>query len=479
MKWCIALLPLIAVASVHIVLVLLEWAGGLILRTLTKYLISKYELVNNIVNSTSDSIYKHAQFTHAIDEVVLSQLLAVEKLLETGGETGSVKEGEGAKRLFKELVENFFQVVDKRQHLTPEKMKEAAAVRDNILHLLQGELKGQVDGILIGAVLNLLILGYQSILTEKQMQDLLLQILQKVNFSFKPQSEIFNLFSAKEQQNLATRLGKDVNALTEEDITTAFTKQNPNIDIPTFLKNKYKRTEEEIKESLNRIITKSVHEVVQNSAKTLLLSGQEAVYEFTDWLKNSLLQDEQSFLTSFEAKLAIYKNADVETKKEKLREMHAEFSSFMKKYQEKQKLLDEKNSGKGNGDLRTLNRLSNRIILPGLTTMNTYISTLIQTNRPGVIEDFERYIADFKKELSRHTSQVEKIRKGAIANNKKTLVGQAIEIGAPPALAGVEAYVNQRLNTVADEGILMYKDATVFESFLRHVVMLNFVESEG
>ena len=126
------------------------------------------------------------------------------------------------------------------------------------------------------------------------MNFLLHKILQKTNESLRPYNRVQEVFSDEEKTEIARILHKRYEDLTDADLRGEFARraQLPveevtDTMIDATLREKYAHTEREIGAVLNRIIEKSVHQVVQGAAKEHLMTSEEAILEYIDWLKQN------------------------------------------------------------------------------------------------------------------------------------------------------------------------------------------------
>ena len=498
-KLFVSLVPQIVVTAGYLEAQVLEWAGSKILKVLAKQFMTRLNIVNIMLDSMKDSLYKQSQYTQAIDGLLLEQLQEVEKLLENGGGEAIEHEGEEAKKLFKEAVANAVHVIDLNRNLTTESLKAAQESPNSALGEAALAAKKMADEQLRNAIVQLLIIVYQSVLTEDQMNGLILKIFKATNDNLFPQTVIQMYYSETEKEAIEKKLGHKASDL-ELKKEFAFThgkkvEDLTDTEIQTQMKVKYNKTEQALRETTFRVIKKSVHQVVKEEGKSALMSANQAVVSYIDFMDRCLFENTTSRSTNFfrksEELIQAFETASSKpAKKQALEKLHAESVSFLREYESKQRLLDQKVNGKDRtaAHMRRMNEISNSAIMPRLVDFQETMKVLIRDQdevASGQLRISLKALYDnvYKNQAEFQQIKQEEIRlqsQGETFSEKARIFGnKVIKHGAPVALDQVELYANHRLNQIAEGAFHLYKDSNVFESFLRHVVMLNFVESSG
>ena len=182
----------------------------------SSYLISKMDIINTVLESTNRALYDDAQYTSSMDGFILDQLRELEKLLEQEGDELSLYEGDNGKRLFQEVVDNLFAVLDKRGQLTPQQQEK----RDNLLAQSKDALENMADEKLKETVRDILIFSYQTMRTEDRMNETMVQILKKTNETLRPpRHPIYELYSEADIAKISMELGEEPS---QHDLLTYF-----------------------------------------------------------------------------------------------------------------------------------------------------------------------------------------------------------------------------------------------------------------
>ncbi|CCB89209.1 hypothetical protein SNE_A13320 [Simkania negevensis Z] len=493
------LVPQIVVSAGYLIGKTVEWAGSKFLQMAGKLFMTKLNISNMILESMKDSLYRQSQYTNAIDEVLLDQLLEVEKLLEQGGGQAIEHEGEEAKKLFKEAVANAVRVIDLNRNLTSESLAKAQNPRDNALSEATDAVKELADEQLRNAIVQLLIIVYQSVLTEDQMNEMILKIFKKTNDSMFPQTVIQMYYSQDEKDKLAKKLGhKPTDADLKEKFASEHGKKASAVtdaEIQAQMKIRFNKTEQSLRETTFRIIKKSVHQVVQDEGKNALMTASQSVINYIDFMDRHLFESNGSRSTNFfnkieDALTRFEKVTDKKTQDEILESINKMTVEFLREYEKRQHLIDDKVNGKTQttAHVRRINEISNTVIMPHLVSFQGGLRKFLKQKNVGSLGYVRQELEKFHEGVYKHQAELEQIKQeeirlqssGDTLSEKARMWGsKLIRHGAPVALDQVELYANQRLNQIADGAFHLYKDPNTFESFLRHVVMLNFVESQG
>lgn len=498
-KYIVSVVPQLVIITGWLVTRGMEKASSMILRFVARRFMLRFNLANTMLDSMKDSLYKQSQYTNAIDEVLLDQLLEVEKLLEEEGGEVIEHEGEEAKILFKEAVANAVRVIDLNRNLTAESLKKAESSRDNALSEATDTVKEFADEQMRNAITQLLIIAYQSILTEEQINQLILKIFRKANDSLRPQTVVQKYYSEEKKAEMTKALGRKP---TDEDLKKRFasdhgktTLEVTDAEIQAKMKIRFNKTEQELRETAFRVIKKSVHRVVQEEGKNALMTASQSVVHYIDFMDRHLFASSGLRTTSLFDKIReAFKNFEIATnateKQKNLSSLNKTILEFLREYEKKQKLLDKKVTGMNQvtAHVRRINELANKDIIPPLMSFQTALQKFLKEKNPSSLQEARKELEKFYRSVYKHQAELEQIKQEELRlqSNGKTLSEKAriwgsrlIQHGAPVALDQVELYANLRLNQIADGALHLYKDSNTFESFLRHVVMLNFVESLG
>jgi len=495
----VSVVPQVVVTEGYLIGKGLEWVGSKVLRFAAKQFMTRCNIANTVLDSMKDSLYKQSQYTNAIDEVLLDQLLQVEKLLEQGGGEAIEHEGEEAKKIFREAVANAVRVIDLNRNLTSESLKDAQTPRDNALSEAIDAGKEFADAQLRDAIVQLLIIIYQSVLTEDQMNALILQIFQKTNDSLFPQTVIQMYYSQEEKDKMAADLGhKPTDAELKAKFAASRSKAVTDVtdaEIQSEMKVRFNKTEQALRETTFRVIKKSVHEVVQEEGKKAFMSAGQSVISYIDFMDRYLFEGTGSSSTNLFVKtkesLKAFESASSEAEAQEILEtLNKDTLEFLRDYEKKQQLIDNKVTGQGqtSAHVRRINEISNKEIMPKLLVFQEALQKFIRKKDKGSLEAVRSELDTFNQSVYNHQAELEQIKQEELhlQSNGKTLsekaciwFGKVLKPGAPIALDQVENYANARLNQIAEGAFHLYKDSNTFESFLRHVVMLNFVESLG
>ena len=509
---------------------MLDWVYSKGLKRGAKTLLTKFDIVNTVLESASNAIYDDAQYTSALDGVILDQLKEVEHLLEQEGGTLRLYEGDNGKRLFEELTSNLFAVLDKRGNLTPHQQKK----RDNLVAQTKKALEDMADEKLKASVQELLIFVYQSLRTENQMNGLLVTLLKKTNEALLPRKHpIHELYSEAEVNALAMQIGKSKPE--DQDLIAHFVLQSGKIattemeaakkelkaglerdptygecvlyfstriatlahkvtrnDLEEALKEKYQQTEDEIHTVLERILKKSVEDVVVVQAETLLKTPEEALLSHLTWIENQFIHQKAiaqttkpTYIETMRQQLQTIDSASESALLPRFEELRSTHLTMMHQMQAYLNTLLSKEGSHPSID-RKIHAVYDQInsIFPLLKQMSEYMIEYQATKDEGLLIDLEKALNKLEMHMDSQANRIEgmkhslQISDGSVGEKARKWKNWVIQEAAEPCLKHVTEYVHGRLNKRAQEAVLMYKDPNTYHALLRHVVLLGYLHKK-
>lgn len=434
-----------------------------------------FNIGNITLNAMKKTFYQDSQYLYAIDQWLLENLKEIETLIDLEeGNASQNFESRKAKKLFQESVKNLIEVIDQSSN-------------DKGIVNISSKVKELGDEQLRNAIVELLINNYQLLLTKEKMSRLFLAAFKSTNDSLIPQTTIHSFYSKEEKDALAKALKREP---TDDDLKAQFARDYrkeveslTNADIESKLKEKYAKIENDLHEVTCRVIQKSVDQAIQHESDHTLISPNQALIDYLDFIDPHLLQSGTSNLPNFfeKAKQALENLNSSDPKK--IEPLYQDLMVFLKNYEKQQELIDRKQSGVDQTmeHRSCINQISNEIILPKLIEFQEILKQFIQTQNFEHVENALSSLKAFKKSVYQQQAKLEEIRRDVLEIDSQSLhwKNQIAQKISPLFTDQVKNYANSRLNQIAQETILLIKDENVCESFFRHVIMLNFVESHG
>ena len=434
-------------------------------------LISRLDLINSTLDTVRDSIYSDSKYTNVFDKILLDQLKAVEKLLESeeGGGGTQLLAGSNEKRLVSELVSNLFRLIDERTQLTPGKQRQ----RDNLLAELVDSFNGMSDAALKDIMRNIIIFSYESIRTEQGVNNLFFEVLDQATQSMKPNDlgRLWELYTEEEQIALgADPTRPETIAVLEEDFARKRGKVSTQIikrDIDVALQELYASREQELQEVLGRILHNTVEKVVKEQVDSILKTPQDTILGLTTFLENQLLphvqltQTMQSEKSYIEEMQLLAQRGDIEG----LKKRHALFLNQL------QSQLTEMKARKGRDDrsdlqIQMLERMVSRLVNLNLRPLSSKIAA-------GDLSKVKGYLQHLALVMRKEENTLVAIRYN-VKTQEKTVMDHLsekskafVKWGAENLSPVVREYVKSRLGPRFEGMISLYRDPSVFTAALR------------
>ncbi|QVL54721.1 MAG: hypothetical protein KFB95_05210 [Simkaniaceae bacterium] len=434
-------------------------------------LISHLDLINSTLDSVRDSIYSDSKYTNVFDKILLDQLKAVEKLLESeeGGGGTQLLAGSNEKRLVSELVSNLFRLIDERTQLTPGKQRQ----RDNLLAELVDSFNGMSDAALKDIMRDIIIFSYESIRTEQGVNNLFFQVLDQATQSMKPNDlgRLWELYTEEEQRALgADPVQPETIKLLEADFARKRGKVSTQIikrDIDVALQELYASREQELQDVLGRILHNTVEKVVKEQVDSILRTPQDTILGLTTFLENQLLphvqltQTMQSETSYIEEMQRLAQNGNIEG----LKKRHALFLNQL------QNQLTEMKARKGRDErsdlqMHMLERMVSRLINLNLRPLSSKIAK-------GDLSNIKGHLRNLAKVMRKEENTLIAIRYN-VRTQEKTVMDHLsekskafVKWGADNLSPAIGAYVESRLGPRFDGMISLYRDPSVFTAALR------------
>ena len=505
----------------------MKWGASLLL--------SQLDIVNSVLDSANKALYDNAQFTSSIDEVLLENLRVFEKLLDQEGGEPRLYEGDNGKRLFEELVNNLFSVLDRRGQLTPEQEER----RDSLLIQSKEALEDMADEKLKETVRDLLIFAYQSIRTEEHMNGLLLTLFTNANNALLPgKNPIHTFYSAKQKADISMQVGLVGAEPSDQDLLIHFAlfesgkisreeiaestdtlekildhqpsqgeliiyyRTKPEIltrvtrvDLDNALKRKYQRAEEEIRVILARILKKSVEDVVVSQAETLLKTPENALIDYLTWMEHQFIPQsaakqtlQPSYIEVMRQQIALYeKSEEPHDQLKHLQQLHTHHLHMMRQMQSSLTVLASKERSGNSIDnkIRSVYELSERELFPLLQRISEQILAFQATKKPEDLRALEPLLQSLEQQMQARAMEIHAMKHaiqhedGSFGEKVRQWKDWAIQGAAEPCVHHITDFVHGRLNKRAQEAIHMYKDPNTLPLMMRHVLGLSYLQREA
>ncbi|WP_316357950.1 hypothetical protein [Candidatus Neptunichlamydia sp. REUL1] len=433
-------------------------------------LISRLDLINSTLDSIRDSIYSDSKYTNVFDKILLDQLKAVEKLLESEeGGTTQLLAGSNEKRLVSELVSNLFRLIDERTQLTPGKQRQ----RDNLLGELVDSFNGMSDAALQDIIRDIIIFSYESIRTEQGVNNLFLGVLDQATQSMRPNdlNRLWELYTEEEQISLgADPKRPETIAVLEADFARKRGKASTQIikrDIDVALQELYASREQELQKVLGCILHNTVEKVVKEQVDSILKTPQDTILGLTTFLENQLLphvqltQTMQSEISYIEEMQRLAHRGDIQG----LKKRHTLFLNQL------QNQLTEMKVRKGRDDrsdlqIQMLERMVARLVNLNLRALSSKIAA---KDLPKI----KRHLQHLAQVMRKEENTIIAIRYN-IKTQEKTVMDHLsekskafVKWGAENLSPVVREYVKSRLGPRFEGMISLYRDPSVFTAALR------------
>ncbi len=434
-------------------------------------LISRLNLINSTLDTVRNSIYSDNRYTHAFDKILLDQLKEAEKLLEgaEGGGGGQLLAGSNEKRLVSELVANLFRLIDERTQVTPGKRGQ----RDNLLSELVDSFNGMSDAALRDIIRDNIILAYESIRTEQNMNNLFFEVLDQATQSMKPNniSRLWELYSEEEQIALGANPNRpETIEFLEKDFAKKLGKKTTQIikrDIDVALQKLYAKREEELQTVLSRILHSTVEKAVKDQVDSILKTPQDTILGTTTFLENQLIphvqltQTRQGEISYIEEMYALADHGDIEG----LKKRHNLFLNQL------QNQLVEMKERKGRDDrsdlqIQMLERMVLRLVKINLHPLSRKIASGDRKEVISDLNDLAQVMRVEENTLIAIRYNI-KIQEKTVMDHLSEKSKMFVKWGAENLSPAISEYVKSRLGPRFEGVISMYRDPSVFTAALR------------
>jgi len=462
-KSVIALTPQLAVEILYYACSFLDFIFNSMIKWGAKRILVAYDLPNKLFKSLSNSLY-NSQYIPVFDEIILKQFQLIEKVIdeESSGSMRAEKESNTTREIIKEMIENLFEMIEMRHNLTKSKMRNPR--KDDIPFVdehTRNIVRGLLDDNLSETLVNLLITLIQSLFNENRMNDFLLNLIRAMSTGLSTQESI--LTEADKEELKATR-----GYLSESIIKDG-------------IKNKCYKQELAIHETVQRIIQKSVHQVVQSTTERA--KRQRAALEYIDWIERTFYGAERgNFLSGMRQKIEEFKKRGA-NREDLMAEMQRDFRAFMRELEQKQLALDSEPIAQ----TRRLQRFANTVLLPNLQKLTTELRQLaVDHNSFGRCE---LALSDFNEALLKHKTHFRSIQ--AVELERKHHEGEGfsgtirmawralMEKGTPVVTKQAEEVITRKLNNFAQGVLALPKNSPFTESLICSVALVPFLEANG
>lgn len=460
-KSAIMAVPHMAVEIFYYLCLILDHFINLMVQWGAKKILVSYDLPNRLFKSFSRNVYNR-QYIPVFDEMILKQFRLIENAIdeESSGSLQAEKESSTTRETIKEMIKNLLELVELRHNLTKEEIRsprkdDIPFVDEHTREIIRGLLNDNLSETLV----NLLITLIQSLFNEERMNDFLLNFIRAISASLTTQASIL---TEEDREQLRLTHG----GLSEQIIKDG-------------IKSKCYKQELAIRETLQRIIDKSVHRVV-DQVVTEKTTSRRAPVEYLAWMERTFYGPERTnFVSGMRQKIEAFKNNRAK-RGALLIEIQRDFRSFMNELEKKHLALDDEPIAQ----TRRLQYFAKKVLLPNLLKFSESLRDLMHDQTAygaceRALDDFSRNLLSQKiyfhsmqaieNEKSRQESQ------GVIGKMRAVL--QTIgEKGGPVAAAKVEDALTKKINTFATGVLALPKNSPFTESAICQVFLIPFLE---
>ncbi|WP_420420933.1 hypothetical protein [Simkania sp.] len=463
-KSAIMAFPHMAVEIFYYICLILDYFINLLVQWGAKKVLVSYDLPNRLFKSLSHNVYNR-QYIPVFDEMILKQFRLIENAIdeESSGSLQAEKESSTTRETIKEMIKNLLELVELRHNLTKEEIRnprkdDIPFVDEHTREVIRGLLNDNLSETLV----NLLITLIQSLFNEERMNDFLLNFIRAITASLTTQASILT-------EEDREQLRADHGGLSDQIIKDG-------------IKNKCYKQELAIRETLQRIIDKSVHRVV-DQVVTEKATNRRAPVEYLAWMERTFYGPERTnFVSGMRQKIETFKTTP--GKREALLiEIQRDFRAFMNELERKHLALDEEPIAQ----TRRMQYFANKVLLPNLQKLSGTLRELMRDNT--AYDACERALNDFSRDLlsqkiyfhSMQAVEQEKSRQesqGVIGKVRAVL--QTIgEKSGPVVAVKVEDALTKQIGTFATGVLSLPKNSAVIESVLNQVVLVPLLEGNG
>jgi len=457
--------PQMAIEIFYYLCLTLDFFINLLVKWGAKKVLVAYDLPNRLFKSLSDNVYNR-QYIPVFDEIILKQFRLIENAIdeESSGSLQAEKESNKTRETIKEMIKNLLELVELRHNLTKEEIRnprkdDIPFVGEHTREIIRGLLNDNLSETLV----NLLITLIQSLFNEERMNDFLLNFIRAITAGLTTQASIL---TEEDKQELRDAHG---GVLSEQIIKDG-------------IKNKCYKQELAIRETLQRIIDKSVHRVV-DQVVTEKATSRRAPVEYLAWMERTFYGPERTnFVSGLRQKIETFKTSP--GKREVLLiEIQRDFRAFMNELERKHLALDEEPIAQ----TRRLQYFAKKVLLPNLQNLSSALRNLMSD--PTAYGRCERALEDFSGDLlsqkiyfhSMQAIELEKSRHESqgFVGKMRAVLQTAGEKGGPIAAAKVEDALTKKINNFATGVLALPKNSPFTESAICQVFLIPFLEDNG
>lgn len=468
----ISIIPHAVIYTLHFCLKVVETLINFLAKQLAKFAIWKWDIVTNLLEEMTKSLFKESYHTPVLDELVLDQLKELERqiLQDSQEERGGMLEHESPliKRQIREAFANLFEAIEIDSKDTSQE------VDDHGLNPTTKWAKIQLKSNLKELLTSLLVVSSQSFLHKEQMHELLLKVLTTANDGLRGKT---TMLKPEELQALREELGREPSAG----------------EIERRARHIHGRLQGEIEGRLNNILENGVNPVISRTIDQGLKGPSDMLLDYIAWMERRLfsypgrgLASERNIIHMLREDLEGFNGKNPTEQDDVLRKIHGDYTTFIQEFIAKQSNIDQEripNDLKLNLFIRTdlhpiLEELTPELMhfigrREGRPEAIVRIQALLKRLEDKLIEKRE----SFNKIKRAEQSRVEGMRKGFGG-----FVQAAVDVGKGLVHDQVTPYAQRILNGqirgLADKSRGLYQNPVLVKHIIRYQ-MLGWVEGRA
>ena len=266
--------------------------------------------------------------------------------------------------------------------------------------------------------------------------------------------------------------------------------QYPSNDaIKCAIKVKYRETEMRLKKKADQVIEKGTNQIIQVVSDSYLSCPVSHMIDFLEVEVFKRSGYKSNFFKQMGESLDKLKEIDNGLEKEKeIKLVNETLLKFLQECSKRQKMLGEKQylTTKQTSDYaKQIDRILNENVLPHLEEFSLSIQCFSDNQKPENLERAKKALETFREATYSCQAKLEKVKEKTADSieQAETPISERLkplaQKGAVFTLEEVEPIAQNYVKGIANNLPNLYKQSSSFESFLRHVMMLNFVESQG
>ena len=475
LKHIISLVPHAIALLTNLILKVSESVLDFSGQQIAKWIIWQFDIVTNMLDQMTDSLFNNTYHTPVMDELLLEQLEELEKqiLKDSQEERGGALEHESpvVKRQIREAFAHLFEAIEIESRDTSQ---EVELTSDPTTYKF---LKTEAQKNLQELLTSLLVVSSQSFLNQSQMNEILLKTLNSANEGLRGKT---STLEDADLQRLTAELGRPP---TDKEKKDELEKQAVRAQ---------GKTQGEISRRFTNILDNGVNPMVQRRIDESVKSSSDRLFEYAAWMERRLFSypgeestSKRNIIHMLKQKLDDLKTEpDLKKQDQLLREIHEEYTTFIQEFIAKQQTVDQTRIS----SVLKMNKFVKQDVETYLKTLNEQLMILFkpqgkQADRiiaaKETLEKLETNLIKkretFNKIKRSEQSRAEGMHKGIEGLAKKVVI-QGKEIIKDQVTPIAQNILNAQIKNLEANTQRIYGNRVLIKHLCRHQ-MLGYIEA--